>query len=152
MFPQGWHWPRTAATGSPTTTETVVYWAARYGLASYQLSVVQWTAGYYNAHAELKIVIVDSCPAGKNCVLWRTGQNRGGSTSVSTGSSSHIIASTVTLDDQVIYDFSGRWVAFHEACHSFGGGFRSDIHQFCDWEYRGNIFYEIARVYHDDPG
>lgn len=153
MFPQGWHWPRTIATGSPTNNVTVVYFAARYGLASYQLAPITWAAGYYNGHPELDIRVVDRCPAGRNCVLWRTEDLTYpvvGRTTISFNSFKHLLSATVMLDIGV----DSRSVVFHEACHAFGGGFTPpgspSIHELCNWAYRSLIFDEVARVYHAD--
>jgi hypothetical protein len=145
MFPQGWHWPRTGA----DTVQTHVYWQDD---TAGQHDVLAWAGGYYNGHPELAIHLVDTCPNGVNCVIWRTGVNGGGSTSISFNSSKHLLHATVTLDHLVTNDFGGRLIVFHEGCHSFGGGFGTDIHQLCNWAYRTMIFTEIARVYHDDPG
>lgn len=150
MFPQGWHWPRTSATGSATTTATVVYWATA-GVAGYQLPAIAWAAGYYGKHPELDVRVVDRCPAGRNCVLWRTADLPYpvvGRTTISIGGSKHLVAASVVLDVGV----DSRGVVFHEACHAFGGGFGEDVHQFCNWTHRELIVTEISRVYHDDPG
>jgi hypothetical protein len=158
MFPQGWHWPRTGT----NTTETVIYVAARYGLASHQLPYVTWAAGYYNSHPELAIRVVDRCPAGINCVVVSTlnlPYPVVGSTWVSTGSTPHLLGSGLRLDPDVGRNMSAtqsRLTVFHEFCHALGGGFTppgaASIHEFCNWKWRSLIFAEISRVYHNDPG
>jgi hypothetical protein len=145
MFPQGWHWPRTGA----DTAQTHVYWqndtAGQYG-------VVAWVGWYYNGHPELAIHLVDTCLASVNCVVWRTGNNGGGSTNISIGGNAHLVRATVTLDNQVSNDAGGRQIVFHETCHALGGGFGADIHSMCNWYWRALVFSGIARVYHNDPG
>lgn len=153
MFPQGWHWPRLSTTGS-STAETTVYVATR-DLVGYQLDDVTWAAGYFNGHPELVMRVVDTCPAGRNCIRTQTQDLTYptiGLTSVSFNSSRHLLSSTLRLDPVV----NSRAPVFHEMCHGLGGGFtppgEASIHEFCNWEWRSLIFDEISRVYHDDPG
>jgi hypothetical protein len=151
MFPQGWHWPRTGA----STTVTVVY--VQNDVASWQGDYLAWTTGYYNGHPELAIRLVDTCPAGVNCIRVVTQEisPSAGLTGISTGSSPHILTSLLRLDPdvgRVGTVFGTRLIFFHEFCHALGGGFRDDIHHLCNWDWRASIFSEIARVYHDDHG
>lgn len=153
-FPQGWHWPRTfeAMAPSASTQQTVVYWAKGEAFR-YQDPVIAWAAAVYDAHPELAIKLVDTCPAGRNCVVWDTGNNGGGLTSVSIGSNRHLVAARVVLDDQVTDDATGRKIAYHEACHALGGGFTDEAgHRMCNYENRAHNNADISAVYHDDPG
>ena len=151
MFPQGWHWPRLGA----NKVETIVY--VQNDVVGYQGDYLLWTVGYYNAHPELSIRMVDVCPTGVNCIVVRTVEisPNAGLTGVSIGADRHLLNSTMRLDPDVgrVGTASNtRMVFFHEFCHALGGGFRDDIHALCNWAYRVLIFEEISRVYHDDPG
>jgi hypothetical protein len=153
MFPQGWHWPRLGS----NTTETIVY--VQNDVVSYQGDDLAWATGYYNGHPELAIRLVDTCPAGVNCIVARTvdlAYPTVGLTGISIGADRHLLNSLMRLDPVVgaagMTEFNTRLVFFHELCHAFGGGFGEDIHELCNWPYRAMIFDEIARVYHDDSG
>jgi hypothetical protein len=157
MFPQGWHWPRSGA----NTIETVIY--VQNDVAGYQGDYLAWTAGYYNGHPELAIRMVDTCPAGVNCIVARTqdlAYPTWGLTSVGCCLPTNHVGNVVMRFDPLLGTFgtvySTRLIFFHEFCHALGGGFTpsgaASIHEFCNWEWRTLIFSEITRVYHDDPG
>jgi hypothetical protein len=152
-FPQGWHWPRYTSTGS-TTTQTLVYW--QNDVVGYQGPYVAWAATVYDSHPELTVRMVDTCPAGRNCIVWRTGNNGGGTTWISIGGSRHLMAATVTLDDGIGRDgtiLNSQKIVYHEACHAYGGGFGDEAqHAMCNFEHRAHTLSDIGRVYHNDPG
>jgi hypothetical protein len=119
---QGWHWPNTATNGSSATETLVLY---QNDVVWYQGPYVQHAADQLSRSSAVRIVLVDVCPAGRNCVVWRTGNNTGGLTSLSVNSNRHLVAATVTLDDGVGRDGSvanSLQVACHESVHSLGGG------------------------------
>jgi hypothetical protein len=151
---QGWHWPRYTSTGS-TTTQTLIYW--QNDVVGYQGDYLAWAANLYTSHPELIVRLVDTCPAGRNCVRWRTGNNVGGLTSISVGAHGHILSALVTLDDGIGRDGTvqgSRNVVAHEACHALGGGFSTSeaVHAMCNLSNLAHTWEEISRVYHDDPG
>lgn len=154
MFPQGWHWPRTAPT-TASTIQTVVY--VQNDVVGYQGPYLAWAATYYDSHPELALRMVDTCPAGVNCIKVRTedlAYPNVGLTGVSIGGERHLLTSWMRLDLQVGSANTVSWgkrVLFHEFCHALGGGFRDDIHSYCNFEHRALIFSEITRVYHNDP-
>lgn len=161
MFPQGWHWARTAATGS-STTQTQIY--VKDDVVSYQRPYVAWIASVWNQHPELVVQTTDTMPpAGYNVIVIRTQDlpyPYVGLTSVGCCSAgNHIGNSTMRLDPVVgsaQTDAQSKNTIYHEFCHALGGGFTppggTDIHQFCNREYHALIWDEVTRLYHDDPG
>lgn len=153
-FPQGWHWPRThAATGSYSTQYTVVYF--QNDAPAHQGWLIQGIADSLDAHRELLVRVVDTCPAGKNCVRWNAGDINGGVTSIAVGSNAHIVGAVVTLDEDLGLPGSytaSRDIGWHEgACHAFGGGFTDAYHYLCNYPYRKHHMESISKYYHDDP-
>jgi hypothetical protein len=149
---QGWHWPRLG----PNTTATIVY--VQNDVVGYQGDYLSWATNYYTGHPELIMRLVDTCPAGANCIVARTREifPYAGLTRIGT-SGKHILYAVLLLDPDVgrVGTVSGsRQVVFHEFCHALGGGFSTSeaIHRLCNWEFRDHTWSEISRVYHDDPG
>jgi len=154
-WPQGWHWPRTATSGS-NTVETQIY--VQSNVVSYQRPYVAWIARVWDQHPELVVQVTDTPPpVGYNRIVIRTGNNRGGVTSISWDSANHLVAATITLDDGVARDdtdFQAKNIIYHEFCHALGGGWGGDdIHQMCNrYPWHSHNWDEVSRVYHDDPG
>lgn len=155
-WPQGWHYPRTAASGS-NTVETQIY--VQDDVVWYQRPYVAWIARVWDQHPELVVHVTDTPPpAGYNRIRIVTGNNGGGVTGISIGSNQHLIAATITLDDGVARDDTdaqAKDIVYHEFCHGLGGGFDTateKVHAFCNREWHQVNWDDVTRVYHDDPG
>jgi hypothetical protein len=125
----GYHWPRTTANGS-SATETLVYF--QNDVIWYQGPYVQWARDQWSRSSAVHITMVDVCPAGRNCVIWRTREISpyAGLTSIAgpTAMNRHLTFAVIDLDPDVgrVGTVAGtKNLTCHEGGHGLGGGFEN---------------------------
>jgi hypothetical protein len=160
-WPQGFHWARTASSGS-STTQTLVYW--QNDVVGYQGPYLAYGANLLDSHPEITVRLVDTCPAGRHCIRIVTqdlAYPNVALTGIAWTSDNHIVNSLVRLDPLVGRDTTveySKGVIRHEIlCHAMGGGFDNPNISSDDWIHTSCndlnlVWRELSRVYHDDPG
>jgi hypothetical protein len=76
-WPQGWHWPGPGVGSAYDPTQTWVYFQRTnrdHDLYLRQFAYVDWAAIQWRRSPRLAVRVVERCPAGANCIHFRTRQ------------------------------------------------------------------------------